>query len=98
MTTRNFFKQVIVSIVVVKIVFAGINILYKLVTNDSMHLPIIVDCRFTFAVVMMVPVALLLDRNITWKCNITRIGRALIRNIDRICDRKSAAKELVRKW
>ncbi|OMO92041.1 mtn21-like protein, partial [Corchorus olitorius] len=47
--------------VVVQIVFAGVNVLYKLAANDGMNLRVIVAYRFIFATAVMVPLALILE-------------------------------------
>ncbi|XP_022725400.1 WAT1-related protein At1g68170-like isoform X1 [Durio zibethinus] len=55
--------------VVVQISFAGMNVLYKLAANDGMSLRIITAYRFLFAVPLMLPLALLVERNrpkLTW--------------------------------
>ncbi|KAE8666275.1 hypothetical protein F3Y22_tig00112503pilonHSYRG00229 [Hibiscus syriacus] len=41
--------------VVVQVVFAGLNVLYKLAANDGMNLRLIVAYRFLFATAFMVP-------------------------------------------
>ncbi|XP_022725401.1 WAT1-related protein At1g68170-like isoform X2 [Durio zibethinus] len=48
--------------VVVQISFAGMNVLYKLAANDGMSLRIITAYRFLFAVPLMLPLALLVER------------------------------------
>ncbi|TYI98332.1 hypothetical protein E1A91_D01G206700v1 [Gossypium mustelinum] len=55
--------------VVIQLIFAGVNVLYKLAANDGMSLRIIVAYRFLFATAVMVPLALLVDRErpkLTW--------------------------------
>ncbi|KAK6240615.1 hypothetical protein SCA6_006004 [Theobroma cacao] len=55
--------------VVVQTTFAGMNLLYKLAANDGMSLRIITAYRFVFAVPVMVPLALLVERKrpkLTW--------------------------------
>ncbi|MBA0607706.1 hypothetical protein Godav_019973 [Gossypium davidsonii] len=55
--------------VVIQVIFAGVNVLYKLAANDGMSLRIIVAYRFLFATAVMVPLALLVDRErpkLTW--------------------------------
>ncbi|XVF00750.1 hypothetical protein REPUB_Repub04eG0028300 [Reevesia pubescens] len=55
--------------VVVQTTFAGMNVLYKLAANDGMSLRIITTYRFLFAVPVMLPLALLVERNrpkLTW--------------------------------
>ncbi|KAM7470419.1 hypothetical protein LguiA_008602 [Lonicera macranthoides] len=51
------FKAMIVM-VVVQIMFAGTNVLYKLAANDGMIVRILVAYRFIFAAAFMVPLAL----------------------------------------
>ncbi|KAH1040493.1 hypothetical protein J1N35_042236 [Gossypium stocksii] len=48
--------------VLVQIIFAGINVMYKLAANDGMSLRVIVVYRFMFATVIMVPLALIFER------------------------------------
>ncbi|MBA0706512.1 hypothetical protein Golax_018616 [Gossypium laxum] len=55
--------------VVIQVIFAGVNVLYKLAANDGMSLRIIVAYRFLFATAVMVPLALLVERErpkLTW--------------------------------
>ncbi|XWS55191.1 hypothetical protein CRYUN_Cryun10bG0153400 [Craigia yunnanensis] len=55
--------------VVVQIVYAGVNVLYKLAVNDGMSLRIMVAYRFIFATAVMVPLALIVERKrpkLTW--------------------------------
>ncbi|XP_022762929.1 WAT1-related protein At1g25270-like isoform X2 [Durio zibethinus] len=55
--------------VVVQAIFAGINLMYKLAANDGMSLRIIVAYRFMFATVVMVPLAVILERKSLRKIN-----------------------------
>ncbi|XP_039059470.1 WAT1-related protein At1g68170-like [Hibiscus syriacus] len=48
--------------VMAQVVFAGVNMLYKLAANDGMSLRIIVAYRFIFATAVMVPLALIVER------------------------------------
>ncbi|KAE8724735.1 WAT1-related protein [Hibiscus syriacus] len=55
--------------VMAQVMFAGVNVLYKLAANDGMSLRIIVAYRFIFATAVMVPLALILERKrpkLTW--------------------------------
>ncbi|KAF8411629.1 hypothetical protein HHK36_004187 [Tetracentron sinense] len=56
--------------VVVQIVFAGVNVFYKLATNDGMNLKILVAYRYLFATASLVPLAFIVERNsrprLTW--------------------------------
>ncbi|MBA0793187.1 hypothetical protein Gohar_017607 [Gossypium harknessii] len=55
--------------VVIQVIFAGVNVLYKLAANDGMSLRIIVAYRFLFATAVMVPLALFVERErpkLTW--------------------------------
>ncbi|KAG8503806.1 hypothetical protein CXB51_001908 [Gossypium anomalum] len=55
--------------VVIQVIFAGVNVLYKLAANDGMSLRIIVAYRFLFATAVMVPLSLLVERErpkLTW--------------------------------
>ncbi|XP_022748874.1 WAT1-related protein At1g25270-like [Durio zibethinus] len=59
----------LILMVVVQVVFAGVNVLYKLAANDGMSLRIIVAYRFIFATAVMVPLALIVERErpkLTW--------------------------------
>ncbi|KAE8669933.1 Zinc finger MYM-type protein [Hibiscus syriacus] len=49
--------------VVVQIVFAGVNVLYKLAVCDGMSMKVTVAYRFIFASALMNPLALLVERN-----------------------------------
>lgn len=48
--------------VVVQILFAGMNVLYKLVANDGMNLRILIAYRMMFAAAFMIPIALVFER------------------------------------
>ncbi|KAD4179375.1 hypothetical protein E3N88_27966 [Mikania micrantha] len=48
--------------VTVQATFAGVNVLYKLASNDGMILPILVAYRFIFSTLFIVPLALLVER------------------------------------
>ncbi|KAK1386046.1 hypothetical protein POM88_023781 [Heracleum sosnowskyi] len=56
--------------VIVQTAFAGVNVLYKLASNDGMNLRILVAYRFIFAAAFIVPLALFVERNkrpkLTW--------------------------------
>ncbi|KAL5578295.1 hypothetical protein UlMin_019994 [Ulmus minor] len=52
--------------VVVQIGFSAVNVLYKLAVNDGMSLKIIIAYRFTFATAFILPLALILERDV-WK-------------------------------
>lgn len=51
-----------ILMVVVQVVFAGVNVLYKLAANDGMSLTVIVAYRFIFATAVMIPLALIVER------------------------------------
>ncbi|KAL1557798.1 WAT1-related protein-like protein [Salvia divinorum] len=57
--------------VTVQVALAGVNILYKLVANTGMSLPILIAYRFIFASATVAPLALVLERKtrpkLTWK-------------------------------
>ncbi|KAL1557799.1 WAT1-related protein-like protein [Salvia divinorum] len=57
--------------VTAQIALTGVNILYKLVANTGMSLPILIAYRFLFSVATIVPLALVLERKtrpkLTWK-------------------------------
>lgn len=48
--------------VLVQVIFAGVNVMYKLAANDGMNLRIIIAYRFMFATAITVPIALILER------------------------------------
>ncbi|MFQ6630374.1 hypothetical protein Gotur_008212 [Gossypium turneri] len=55
--------------VVVQVVFAGVNVLYKLAENDGMSSKVMVAYRFIFASAVMIPLALIVERKrpkLTW--------------------------------
>ncbi|TYG81248.1 hypothetical protein ES288_D02G283700v1 [Gossypium darwinii] len=55
--------------VVVQVVFAGVNVLYKLAENDGMSSKVMIAYRFIFASAVMIPLALVVERkrpNLTW--------------------------------
>ncbi|KAF8404426.1 hypothetical protein HHK36_009311 [Tetracentron sinense] len=56
--------------VVVQIVFAGMNVFYKLATNDGMNMRILVAYRYLFATAFVAPLAFFLERKtrpkLTW--------------------------------
>ncbi|GAV84353.1 EamA domain-containing protein [Cephalotus follicularis] len=64
--------------VVVQILFAGVNIFYKLAENDGMNLKIIVAYRFIFATVFMTPIALVVERKSRPKLTWTVIFQAFL--------------------
>ncbi|ESR45501.1 hypothetical protein CICLE_v100031331mg, partial [Citrus x clementina] len=49
------------TMVVVQVAFAGVNVFYKLAANNGMSLRVIVAYRFIFATAFMVPVAIILE-------------------------------------
>ncbi|XP_008785911.2 WAT1-related protein At1g25270-like [Phoenix dactylifera] len=59
------------GMVLVQLVFAGVNIFYKLAINDGMDMRILVTYRFLFATAFLGPLAFFLERKsrpkITWK-------------------------------
>ncbi|KAG6414896.1 hypothetical protein SASPL_122271 [Salvia splendens] len=62
----------LIMMVTVQIALAGVNILYKLVANTGMSLPILIAYRFLFASATIAPLALILERSktrpkLTWK-------------------------------
>ncbi|KAK4793464.1 hypothetical protein SAY86_023899 [Trapa natans] len=56
--------------VLVQVVYAGLNIVYKLAANDGMNLRLVVAYRFLFGTAVMVPLAFFMERKkrpkITW--------------------------------
>ncbi|XP_039002838.1 WAT1-related protein At1g25270-like [Hibiscus syriacus] len=55
--------------VLVQLIFAGMNVMYKLAANDGMSLRLIVVYRFMFASAIMVPLALIFERKSLEKIN-----------------------------
>ncbi|OVA16861.1 Drug/metabolite transporter [Macleaya cordata] len=59
-----------IVMVVVQIVFAGMNVFYKLAINDGMNMKILVAYRSLFATAFVVPIAIFFERKIrpklTW--------------------------------
>ncbi|XP_010911986.1 WAT1-related protein At1g25270 isoform X2 [Elaeis guineensis] len=59
------------GMVLVQVVFAGVNVFYKLAINDGMDMRVLVTYRFLFASVFLGPLAFFLERKsrpkITWK-------------------------------
>ena len=57
----------LMMMVTVQIALAGVNILYKLVANTGMSLPILIAYRFLFASATVAPLALILERSFPYK-------------------------------
>ncbi|WOL02324.1 WAT1-related protein [Canna indica] len=59
------------AMVLIQVVFAGVNILYKLALNDGMEVKILVAYRYLFAAAFISPVAFFVERKqrpkLTWK-------------------------------
>ncbi|KAG6417395.1 hypothetical protein SASPL_119551 [Salvia splendens] len=53
----------LMMMVTVQIALAGVNIIYKLVANTGMSLPILIAYRFLFASAAIVPLALIFERS-----------------------------------
>lgn len=51
-----------VAMVVVQVVFAGVNIFYKLALNDGMDIRILIAYRYLFATAFLAPLAFYLER------------------------------------
>ncbi|KAK3184952.1 hypothetical protein Dsin_032238 [Dipteronia sinensis] len=68
----------VLMMVVVQVVFAGVNVFYKLAANDGMSLQVIVAYRFIFATAFMIPLALVLERNSRPKLTWTIVFQAFI--------------------
>lgn len=49
------------TMVIVQIIFGGLNIMYKLARNDGMSMKILVAYRNIFATAIMVPLALIFE-------------------------------------
>ncbi|XWS55190.1 hypothetical protein CRYUN_Cryun10bG0153300 [Craigia yunnanensis] len=64
--------------VLVQVIFAGINMMYKLAANDGMNLRIIIAYRFIFATFVMVPLALILERKSLGEINRTVLFQAFL--------------------
>ncbi|KAK3213317.1 hypothetical protein Dsin_018023 [Dipteronia sinensis] len=47
---------------IVQVVFASVNVFSKLIANGGISLQVMVACRFIFANMFMVPLALVLER------------------------------------
>eukprot|EP00257_Ricinus_communis_P027276 XP_025014690.1 WAT1-related protein At1g25270-like [Ricinus communis] len=60
----------VMLMLVVQIVYAGMNILYKLAANDGMNLRVLVVYRYIFSTAFIVPLALIVERKsrpkLTW--------------------------------
>ncbi|EEF27752.1 WAT1-related protein At1g25270 [Ricinus communis] len=60
----------VLFMIVVQFCFAGINVFYKLAAYDGMSLKVLVAYRFFFAIVFLVPLALIFERKsrprLTW--------------------------------
>ncbi|KAK8626664.1 hypothetical protein V6N13_134297 [Hibiscus sabdariffa] len=59
----------VMVMVVVQLVYAGVNVLYKLSVIDGMSFKVMVAYRFIFAYALMIPLALLVERKrpkLTW--------------------------------
>lgn len=52
----------VMVMVLVQILFAGMNILYKLVADDGMNFTILIAYRMMFAAAFMLPLALVFER------------------------------------
>ena len=52
-----------ILMVVVQVIFSGINIMYKLAATDGMDLRVLVAYRFLFGAAFIVPVAFFLERS-----------------------------------
>ncbi|XP_071935802.1 WAT1-related protein At1g68170-like [Coffea arabica] len=63
-----------ILMVVVQVIFSGINIMYKLAATDGMDLRVLVAYRFLFGAAFIVPVAFFLERKkrpkLTWKVSL----------------------------
>lgn len=50
------------AMVLVQILYAGVNIFYKLALNDRMDIRIMVTYRYLFAAASLIPIAYLVER------------------------------------
>lgn len=50
------------AMVLLQLIFAAINVMYKLAANEGMNLKIIIAYRFMFATVVMLPFAVVFER------------------------------------
>lgn len=50
------------GMVLVQVVFAGVNLFYKLAMNDGMDMRVLVAYRYLFATVFLGPLAFFLER------------------------------------
>ncbi|KAJ9552214.1 hypothetical protein OSB04_016259 [Centaurea solstitialis] len=71
----------VLLMVAVQTTFAGVNVLYKLVANDGMKLPILVAYRFLFSTAFIAPLALFVERKkrpkLTWMVLLQSFGCGL---------------------
>ncbi|KAL8151571.1 hypothetical protein V2J09_021379 [Rumex salicifolius] len=70
--------KVTATMVMVQTVCAGINIFYKLATNDGMDLRILLAYRFLFATAFLAPFAFVVERKSRPKLTWTIIGQAFL--------------------
>ncbi|XP_057788901.1 WAT1-related protein At1g25270-like [Salvia miltiorrhiza] len=67
--------------VTVQLALTGVNILYKMVANNGVSLPILIAYRFLFAAATVIPLALVLERKsrpkLTWKIILQAFACAL---------------------
>lgn len=54
--------KLVMVMVVVQILYTGMNVLYKLVAQEGMNLTILVAYRLIFAAAAMIPPALIFER------------------------------------
>lgn len=64
----------VAGMVLVQVVFAGVNIFYKLALNDGMDSRILVAYRYLFAAAFLCPLAFFMERQVL----MVRVGRDLV--------------------
>ncbi|XVF68294.1 hypothetical protein PTKIN_Ptkin10aG0193600 [Pterospermum kingtungense] len=64
--------------VLAQVILSGINVMYKLASNDGMSLKIVVAYRFMFASLVMVPIALIFERKSLGKINMMVLFQAFL--------------------
>ncbi|KAI9121770.1 hypothetical protein K1719_007160 [Acacia pycnantha] len=67
-----------ILMVLVQILYVGINILYKLVVVDGMNLRIVIAYRFVFATAFMAPLAFIFERKKRSKMTWTILSQGLL--------------------
>ncbi|XVF68124.1 hypothetical protein PTKIN_Ptkin10aG0178000 [Pterospermum kingtungense] len=66
------------AMILVQLIFAAFNVMYKLATNEGMNLRIIIAYRFMFATVVMVAFAVIFERTSFARINLRVLFQAFI--------------------